>query len=1075
MTGTATARTRIGKRAALVAALALLCVKGAAQFSVTGTDPGALRWRQMETENFRLVFPVGNDSLARVYGTELENARIRVTGSSGFLIGQSYKAKMPVVLHSHYVMPNASVVWAPKRMDIFTVNDPYSPTAIPWARNLALHEGRHSAQMQFGAAGRNKTLHWFLGEMAAGAFAGIYPGPTILEGDAVVAETALSGSGRGRQADFLGYMMPAFDCGDWRDYYKWSYGSFRRYTPDHYRVGYMLVAGARVFFDDPLFTNEYFDRVTRKGRLFNLQKTVKAASGKSFRSSFMDIEKCFQRMWSEEAAVREPFMPSRQITEATKLHTEYNGSAAAEDYGIFSLKSGLAHSNSLVRIGADGKESRIRSFASYTSGLSIDSEGQRLFWSESVGGHRWSLGGSSRIRYVEMSDPGNVRDLTRKGRYFNPAPSPDGKVTAVTEYPYQGGSRLVLLKVSDGSALKSYIAPDSIQFTESVWVGKRLLSAGLSENGMGIYEIVGQGIDGKADLKVLLEARPVSLSHLRVVSGKAVRAIRQTRRMKETASPKEETGNGAAVSFLCDRTGVTELYSLDIGTAELLQLTSTRYGISSPTFSANADTLYYSSLAASDRPQGYRQGLMIYATAVSELPCVPASFGDIHKYRVAEVLTVQEAGLCDGGKEGMTVSFTQPRRYSKVRLPHIHSWAPVYFNYDNIGSISFDDYYKSASLGATAMFQNLLGTGYGFVGYGAHEDPDKAGSWRHSGHLSYTFTGLYPVLEISADLNDRAGLDIQRHQVTKGQTSRIYNQGTLTGRPYFDGSLKAYIPFNFSSGGISRGLVPQVRYRITNDRFNDQIILSAVEEKDGKEQILRVKTLNEENISALRTLDFSVRGYVMRQKAVSQVFPSLGIGAEIGVHTRPGHTDTYSGTAYLYTYGYLPGISPRQGLRLTASFETDLGSGGPYSCPEGALTAIPRGFADSNLKSVLNTCSGSRIRVTTDYAIPFLDVDWSFLSPMAYIKNFELVPFFDWSYQTFSHSRILHYNPSGVTGEHLFSAGADLTVNLGNFFWLPYDTKIGVRYARNFWNNLNHLPVSGLNADYFGWIFSVSL
>lgn len=1075
MTGTATARLWLGKRVALVAALALLCVKGAAQFSVTGTDPGALRWRQMETENFRLVFPVGNDSLARVYGAELENARIKVARSSGFLVGQSYKTKMPVVLHSRYVLPNASVVWAPKRMDIFTVNDPYSPTAMPWVRNLALHEGRHSAQMQFGAAGRYKVLHWLLGEMAAGAFAGIYPGPTILEGDAVVAETALSRSGRGRQADFLGYMMPAFDCGDWRDYYKWSYGSFKRYTPDHYRAGYMLTAGARVFFDDPLFTNEYFDRVTRKGWLFNLQKTVKAASGKSFRKSFRDIEEGFQRMWSEEAALREPFMPSRQVTEAPKLHTEYKGTAASENYGLFSLKSGLAHANSLVRIGVDGKERRIRSFASYTSGLSIDPEGQRLFWSESVGGRRWSLGGSSRIRYVEMSNPENVRDLTRKGRYFNPAPSPDGKVIAATEYPYPGGSRLVLLEASDGSALKSYIAPDSLQFTESAWIGERLFSAGLSENGIGIYEIVGQRVDGKAELEVLLEPRPVSLSHLRVVSGKTVRALRQTRRMNETAGLQEETGDGAALSFLCDRTGVTELYSLDIGTAELLQLTSTRYGIGSPVFSANADTLYYSSLAASDRPQDYRQGRMIYATAVSELPCVPASFGDIHKYRVAEALTGQEAALGYSEDEGMEVSFTQPKRYSKVRLPNIHSWAPVYFNYDNISSISFDNYYKSASLGATALFQYLLGTGYGFVGYGAHEDPDKAGSWRHSGHLSYTFTGFYPVLEISADFNDRAGLDIQRHQLTKGQTSRIYNKGTLTGRPYFDGSVKAYIPFNFSSGGISRGLVPQVRYRITNDRFNDQIILSAIEEKDGKEQIRRVMTLNEERISALRTLDFSVRGYVMRQRAVSQVFPSLGIGAEIGVHTRPGHTDSYSGTAYLYTYGYLPGIGPRQGLRLTASFETDLGCGGPYSCPEGALTAIPRGFVDSNLKSVLNTCSGSRMRVTADYAIPFLDVDWSFLSPIAYIKNFELTPFFDWSYQTFSHSPVLYYNPGGVTGEHLFSAGADLTVNLGNFFWLPYDTRAGIRYSRNFWHNLDYLPVSNLNANYFGWIFSVSL
>lgn len=260
--------------------LALTSFKSSAQFSLTGNDPAALRWRQMETENFRLIFPKGEDSLARVYGTELEEARLRIARSSGYLIGQSYKGKMPVVLHSRYVLPNASVTWAPKRMDIFTVNDPYEPMAMPWVRNLAIHEGRHAAQMQFGADRGNKALHWLFGEMAAGAFAGIYPGPAFLEGDAVVAETALSRSGRGRQASFLEYMRPAFDCGDRRDYYRWFYGSNKNYTPDYYRVGYMLIAGTRVFFNDPLFTQEYFDRVVRKGWLFNLQKTVKAASGK---------------------------------------------------------------------------------------------------------------------------------------------------------------------------------------------------------------------------------------------------------------------------------------------------------------------------------------------------------------------------------------------------------------------------------------------------------------------------------------------------------------------------------------------------------------------------------------------------------------------------------------------------------------------------------------------------------------------------------------------------------------------------------------------------------------------------
>ena len=1042
--------TKTGIRIIAVAGvlLTIACGKMNAQFSLTGSDPAALRWRQMETENFKLIFPKGEDSLARVYGTELENARLRIAKSSGYLIGQSYKAKMPIVLHSRYVLPNASVTWAPKRMDIFTVNDPYSPTAMPWVRNLAIHEGRHAAQMQFGADRGNKVLHWLFGEMAAGAFAGIYPGPAFLEGDAVVAETALSRSGRGRQADFLEYMRPAFDCGDWRDYYRWFYGSYKHYTPDYYRVGYMLIAGTRVFFNDPLFTQEYFGRVVRKGWFFNLQKTVKAGSGKSFKESFRTIEDNFQQLWNVEAAVREPFMPSRQISRTPRRHTEYNGSVIGGDSRIYSLKSGLATPNCLVRLDLiNGKEKRIRSFASYTSDLFLDPEGQRIFWSESVAGRRWTLGGSSRIRYVDLSKPGRVHSLTKNGRHFNPAPAPDGKVIAATEYPYAGGSRIVLLDSGNGSVKESFTAPDSLQFTESAWIGNRLFAAGLSENGMGVYEVTSQDSDGKATLRQLLGPQPVTLSHLRT--------------------------EDAQLSFLCDRTGVTELYSLDVESRTLRQLTSTRYGISSPVF--RADTLYYSSLAASDRPQDYKQGRMMYATAVSDLPVTEVRYEDIHKYPVAEALTAQELDLGDSTAVAAEVKFTRPERYSKIRLPHIHSWAPIYFNYDNVESVSGDDYYKTASLGATAIFQNLLSTGYGMIGYGAHEDPYKAGKWRHSGHFKYIFTGLYPVFEFSADFNDRAALDIQKIQVSKEKMYRLYNKGTLTDKPYFEGGLKVYIPFNFSSGGISRGLIPQIKYKFTNDRYNDQILFQHIVKKDGKDVAETYNTVGEDHISPLRTLDASLRGYVMRQKAPSQVFPSLGIGAELGFHFRPGHSKAYNPTAYLYTYGYLPGFTARQGLRLTASMEVWYGPYEEGGIMEGALTAIPRGFVGTNLKNIINSCSESRWRVTADYAIPFADVDWSFLSPVAYIKNFELTPFFDWSYQTFCWDNWLHYNPGAVTGENLFSVGADLTVNLGNFFWLPYDTQIGIRYARNFWHYIDRFPISDLNKNYIGWIFSVSL
>ena len=1025
--------------------LILSCGILRAQFSLTGSDPGRVRWQKMDTPDFRIIFPEGEDSLARVYGSWLEKAKVATSWSSGMETGEYHRGKLPVILHSFYPLSNASVAWAPKRMDIYTVLDPYSPTPVPWEKLLAFHEGRHASQMQAGEGGRNKVLSYLTGELFAGAAAGIYAGPTLLEGDAVVTETALTESGRGRQASFLQYMVPAFDSGDWRDYWKWSLGSNKFYTPDHYRTGYMLVSGMRVFYNDPLFTSEYFSRV-RKGGLFLLKKTVKNASGMNIRKSFKVIEERYHDIWTQEAEARRPFMPSEQVSVTPWRHVSYTGTVIDSEGFLWSQKAGMTVTGALVRTSHDGKEIRARSFATYTSPLAYDPTGGRIYWSESVKDPRWTLGGSARIRYIETSTPSKIHNLTLNGKYYNPAPSPDGALVSATEYPATGGSRIVVLKASDGEVVKIIEAPDSLQFTESAWVDGHLFAAGLSDHGMGIYAL--------EPLRTILGPRPVELSTLRPYPLKP------------------------ALTFVCDRTGVGEMYLLEPVSGILTQVTSTRYGIYSPAFNAKADTLFYSALAPSDKPEAYRQGLMLYATPAKDLPYKEVSFNDIHKYPVAEALSAQEKALAGAEgwktKEYSETTFSEPSRYRKL-TPTFHSWAPIYFSYDNISKLSADDYYNTASLGATALFQNLIGDGYGSLGYGFHRDPDTRDSWRHSAHLKYLYTGLYPFLEFSADIGDRSAVNICRVQQTNEAKKQVavFSSGQPNGKPYISSTLRVYIPFSFSSGGLSRGLVPQVKMRLTNDIYNDKISLQTVKEQGAKPEETGI--LGNDHSSSLWSLDMAVRGYVMREKALSQIFPRLGIGAEIGFRTRPGHTGAFSNTAYLYSYGYLPGILQNQGLKITATMGKDIG-GGTYSYPETSVSFVPRGFSETNLGSVLNSCSPEKYKLTFDYAIPLLNLDWSGLCPLVYVKNVNITPFFDYSFLKFNYYSDFHINKNNVQKENLTSVGLDLTFTLGNILWLPFDSQFGVRYARNSWNwnGIENLNVKGLGKDYFNLIFDVS-
>ena len=268
----------------LAAILVFATIIGArAQFYLAGDDPGHLKWNYIRTPNYKVIYPRGLDSLAVVYVRALETNRPRVALSAGYLPGQTYWGATPVVLHAYTPYSNGSVAWAPMRMDLYTLPEAYGPETMPWVQELAIHENRHVAQLQFGADGILKPFTWIFGEAATGLFAGIYPSYWLAEGDAVAAETALSGFGRGRSSDFMAYYMTAFDKGDYRNWEKWRWGSWKRYAPNHYALGYMTVAGGRYLYNDPLFTADYLHlAANRPLKPTKVRAWFKDRSGKSF-------------------------------------------------------------------------------------------------------------------------------------------------------------------------------------------------------------------------------------------------------------------------------------------------------------------------------------------------------------------------------------------------------------------------------------------------------------------------------------------------------------------------------------------------------------------------------------------------------------------------------------------------------------------------------------------------------------------------------------------------------------------------------------------------------------------------
>lgn len=979
-------------------ALIILPQVASAQFYVTGDDPGKAEWYSIETDNFKIIYPEHTDSLAHVYAEKLEKFRIPVSRTAGYLF---HGYKMPVVMHA-YNAANGSVAWAPKRMDLFTVPSAYDPEPMPWSTMLSVHESRHVAQMQFGMTGALRPGNWVFGQMFNILVSLLYPGIEKMEGDAVIAETALTPSGRGRTADFLNYYWVAFDKGDFRKWAQWRFPSQKYYGPDYYALGYLTIGGLRYLYDCPDYMAESYRRSAEKPYNFlTFDKVAKEKSGKNIEGMFQEICDTMYTLWSTSAEKRKPYIFSEPVTKPARWYTDYTGTAVVGE-DLYTIRQGHVETPSIVRIDREGNEELITRLPYQTSGLQWSESLNGLYWSETKTDERWTLETESEIRYI--SD-GKKHRLKSDNLLYNPVAGLEEGRIMVTRYGIDGKYCIDVLDGRDGKVHQSFLAPEGLQIVESAAAGGHIYASAITEEGYGIYRI-----DSARGWETVLEPEPVMI--------------------------KDFKGHGDMLMFASDRTGVDELYHLDPVSGRVSQQTSLRHGASDFQYSADGKHLYYSSQTF--------DGMKIFRTPTDSLLNRTVDFSQLHEYPIAEKMTQQERdfALACGKDNDAVLNISEPKRYRKV--PHmigLHSWAPVYVNVDRIMNMSFDYIWQAASLGATGIFQNKLSTSVGEFGYSAHKDPYNPGKWRHSGHARISYSGLYPILEAKVNVNDRAArqFNVYAYEMEKNSYMMEVSSRELS-VPYVEGIFSAYIPFNLSSGGWYRGLIPKVTYSVSNDMFNTTLSIMGMEDRH---QIQEDGSLGEvlnpsfkESIEGRNTfrhsLSGSLRGYTSLATPNSAVYPRWGIGAEIGAAAGLESRSFLSPMGYFYTYGYVPGILPEHGVRLTAIVQQKLGEA-PFG--QTVTNFLPRGLSSNQpLLTWLSTRSSTSGKVTAEYAVPVYIGDLSIGGSFFAVKRLVVAPHFDWTF---------------TRDGSLWSAGTEVTLDLNSILTLGWPCSFGLSASFN--------------------------
>src|SRR5665648_61231 len=217
------------------------------QYYDTGQDPASLKWKQIKTGRFTVIYPEKYGSEGMAFAQSLDEAYLKLVS-----LYPEKKFKIPVVIHNFSIQSNGYVAWAPRRMELYPTPE-QNTIPLDMESQLSIHELTHVFQMESLNKGFSKVMSIFLGEQFTGIVASLLP-LWFFEGEAVFAESVLSESGRGRSPSFQKQLKAiTVENGNMFKYDKIVNGSYRDYIPDHYQSGYQIVTWALAKYDPQIW------------------------------------------------------------------------------------------------------------------------------------------------------------------------------------------------------------------------------------------------------------------------------------------------------------------------------------------------------------------------------------------------------------------------------------------------------------------------------------------------------------------------------------------------------------------------------------------------------------------------------------------------------------------------------------------------------------------------------------------------------------------------------------------------------------------------------------------------------
>jgi hypothetical protein len=410
-----------------------------------GGNPSSIKWQQINTDTVRVIFPKGYDAKAQRVAAIIHTLQKNTVHN----IGDDIR-KINIVLQNQALTTNGYVGLGPFRSEFYT-NPPqnaFGLGAVSWMDNLALHEFRHVQQYSNFNKGLSKAATFLFGEQGQLIANAISVPDWFFEGDAVFNETKFTQQGRGALPLFLSSYQSLFVANRKYGYMKMRNGSLRDYVPNHYDLGYLLVAYGRKKYGDDIWGKVTDDAARFKPLIYPFQGAIKKHTGIAFDRFVNDAMGYYTQQWQPVKTETQEW-----VTPAVNHNVvNYQYPCTDENGSLIVVKNSNTQVPAFYRIHPDKTEERIATksiaadqYFSYRNG--------KIVYASYQPDPRWRNRDYTAIKLLNTAT-GEETNVATHSKYVSPDISHDGRsVLAVNMHP-EGGSNVIVM-TTDGMVTDS--------------------------------------------------------------------------------------------------------------------------------------------------------------------------------------------------------------------------------------------------------------------------------------------------------------------------------------------------------------------------------------------------------------------------------------------------------------------------------------------------------------------------------------------------------------------------------------------------------------------------------------------